>query len=196
MSSTNRSDKRKKYDYYRTDSNFIMEFIDNIIEIPAFYDLFKYRRELDVLDPSAGGDSEDKSMPFVDVLYDYGFRNIISIDIRDDSSASIKDDFLKREMQCYYDLIITNPPFNLAEEFITKSFECIKSDGWIMMLLRLNFLESQKRKKFWNNYMPRYIFLNHHRMSFTGDSNTDSVPHAMFCWQKGNYPEFAKIKVI
>jgi predicted RNA methylase len=49
-----------------------------------------------------------------------------------------------------YDLIITNPPYSLALEFLEQA---IRSDAAeICMLLRLNFLASMKRAKFWQTH--------------------------------------------
>lgn len=121
--------------------------------------------------------------------------NIFTIDIREDSLAEIKGDYLEQPPGDF-DLIITNPPFALASEIIEKALSDVKEGGWVVMLLRLNFLEGKKRKMFWDKYMPKYVFVHHRRMSFTKDGKTDSVAYAHYCWQKGNYPEFAQIKVI
>lgn len=78
------------------------------------------------------------------------------------------------------DLILTNPPFSLAQEFITKS---LQEANTVIMLLRLNFLGAQKRYTFWRDNPPTSLFILSKRPSFTG-SGTDSTEYAWFVWDK------------
>lgn len=52
-------------------------------------------------------------------------------------------DFLTTDVS--YDTIITNPPFKLANEFVKKGYALSREK--LIMLLRIQFLEGQKRKK-------------------------------------------------
>ena len=61
------------------------------------------------------------------------------------------------------DLIITNPPFSLAREFIEKS---LKESDTVIYLLRLNYLGSSARKKFWNDNPPSHVFVLSNRPKF------------------------------
>ena len=80
------------------------------------------------------------------------------------------------------DLILTNPPFSLAQEFIEKA---IKEADTVIMLLRLNYLGSQKRNIFWNKFPPTALHVLSKRPSFTG-SGTDATEYAWFIWDKVN----------
>jgi 16S rRNA G1207 methylase RsmC len=62
-------------------------------------------------------------MSYPAVLFEYGANHdkIITIDIRENSGAILKTDFLTEQIPAQYDLIITNPPFDKAKEFIEKS---------------------------------------------------------------------------
>lgn len=194
MSSTNRSNARQEHiaDYYRTpivDIEKFMSELDKVITI----DMDKC-----TLDPCAGGD-ENNPMSYPTALYDYykvPFENIRTIDIREDSLAEKKTDYLNTKLDYKPYVIITNPPFNKALEFIQKALEDVEDNGYVIMLLRLNFLETKARKQFFDNYMPEYIFVHHKRMSFIEGGGTDSVAYAHYVWRKGYYPEFAQIKVI
>ena len=194
MSSTNRSNARKEHiaDYYRTPISDIEKFfsaLDNTITI----DMDKC-----TLDPSAGGD-EANPMSYPTAIYNYykvPVENIKTIDIREDSLADVKGDYLTIELDYKPHVIITNPPFNRALEFITKALNDVEDNGYVVMLLRLNFLETKARKDFFDKFMPEYIFVHHKRMSFIEGGGTDSVAYAHYVWRKGYYPEFAKIKVI
>lgn len=76
-----------------------------------------------------------------------------------------------------FDYILTNPPFSLAEEFVRKSLGLADV---VIMLLRLNFLGSQKRAPFLRSNMPDVYILSK-RPSFTG-KGTDSTEYAWFVW--------------
>lgn len=76
------------------------------------------------------------------------------------------------------DLIFTNPPFSLAQEFIEHA---IMSAPTVIMLLRINFLGSQKRHDFWQQFPPDGLYILSKRPSFTG-KGTDSTEYAWFVW--------------
>jgi len=95
-------------------------------------------------------------------------------------------DFLNLDPHPVYDLIITNPPFSLAMEFIEKSFQWRKSDKSIVaMLLRLNFLGSKKRASWLRQHTPS-VYVSPKRPSFAlnkdGKRGTDSIEYAWFVW--------------
>lgn len=181
MSSTNRGYDRHKSDYYITPINQISLFLDRFMEIEEIDN-----SELQVLDPCAGGDTNNP-MSYVEALRTFTeITNIDSIDIREDSRAITKSDYLLIDCKNKYDIMITNPPFNIAQEIIEKALDDVKNNGYVIMLLRLNYLGSKKRKLFWDNNMPKYVFVHHERMSFIKSGGTDSIEYAHFVWQKGN----------
>lgn len=109
------------------------------------------------------------------------------------------------------DLILTNPPFSLALEFLEKSLTEAKTVGY---LLRLNFLGSRRRRDFWNANKPTHCFVLSERPVFAwycqstkdrksckaayrpGSTNvcldcgnpvraqTDSIEYAWFMWDR------------
>ena len=193
MSSTNRSNARDLHiaDYYRTPIKDIETFLNSMN-----YDINIDWNNVLILDPTAGGsETEEMSYP-VAIEKTFGKCNIKTIDIRDDSRAETKGNYLEMSLDYKPNVIITNPPFNQAIEVIKKSIEDVEDGGYVIMLLRLNFLETKARKEFFDNYMPSYIYVYHRRLSFVEGKGSDSVAYAHFIWKKGSYPEFAKIKVI
>ena len=78
------------------------------------------------------------------------------------------------------DLIVTNPPFSLAQEFIDHS---ILRANTVFMLLRINFLGSIKRHDWWIKNSPNSLYVFSKRPSFTG-SGTDATDYAWFVWDK------------
>lgn len=97
-------------------------------------------------------------------------------------------DFLKLETKIIGHDIITNPPFKYAEEFIRKAIEL--TDGKVAMLLRIQFLEGQKRKKLFAEYPPKvvYVFSKRIDCAKNGDFVNNSggaVAYAWYVWEKG-----------
>ena len=193
MSSTNRSKARDNHshDYYITPINQIEDFLN---------ELLKYEPNIlngHILDPCAGGDTKNPmSYPTALSRFNVPSSRVETIDIRQDSQAKIKQDYMKCNLIQSPDLIITNPPFNIVLDFIKKSLKDVNDGGFVVMLLRLNFLGGKSRKDFWANNMPKYTFVHHKRMSFTADKKTDSIEYAHFVWQKGFNPDFSLIKII
>lgn len=150
-----------------------------------------------ILDPCAGGDKEHG------MSYPIAIDNIIApefgidtLDIREDSLARIKGDYLNYECKNIYDIIITNPPFNVAMEIIKKALDDVSDYGYVVMLQRLNFMASKGRYKFFQQYMPEYIFIHSKRISFLDNKATDSIEYAHFVWRKGHCPNFSKSIVL
>jgi len=77
-----------------------------------------------------------------------------------------------------YDLIITNPPYSHAQAFVEKALLEART---VLMLLRLNFLGSQKRASFWRTRAPSHLYVLSQRPSFTG-AGTDATEYAWFGW--------------
>jgi hypothetical protein len=78
------------------------------------------------------------------------------------------------------DLIFTNPPFSIAQEFIEHSLQLADT---VFMLLRLNYLASIKRYEWWSKNPPSALYVLSKRPSFTG-SGTDATDYAWFVWDK------------
>lgn len=190
MSSTKRGNDRHVSDYYVTPITNILEFMDNFVkQEPNSFDGI-------ILDPCAGGDSGNFMSYPTAINQFFGYdKEVKTIDIRDDSRAETKGDYLTMDIEYTPDVIITNPPFFLAEEIIRKSLNIVSDNGYVIMLLRLNFFGSVKRKSLFDTFMPKYSFVHHKRMSFTG-GHTDSIEYQHCVWQKDHKPEFTRLKVV
>lgn len=79
------------------------------------------------------------------------------------------------------DVIVTNPPFSLAQEFVTKA---LTEAPVVIMLLRIGFLGSQKRKEWLQKNKPTTLIVLSKRPSFTEDGKTDGAEYAFFVWDK------------
>lgn len=140
------------------------------------------------------------------------------MDIRADSLAFHIGDYLTTKLDYQPDVIITNPPFNLAQPIIQKSLLEVRDGGLVIMLLRLNFFGGQERKLWIQTNMPAFAYVHAKRIGFVPDDvrdakkaeakaagldpnkvkgiSTDSIEYAHFIWQRGNRPKFTKTCVI
>lgn len=186
MSSTNRGTQRNADDYYVTPhwliEDFLAAFAENNMLVCS---PDEYPR---VLDPSAGG-CDKYPMSYPTVLEQEGFI-VESWDIREDSRANLTGvNFLN--VPSYesrkYDMIITNPPFNLAQEFTEHALDMVCECGLVIMLQRLNWLGSQKRKPMWQKLPLAAVYVHSKRPGFDPQkpSKTDSTEYAHFVFCKG-----------
>lgn len=105
-------------------------------------------------------------------------------------------DFLKTEPGYEkYDLIITNPPYSIAQKVAEHAFKIAglgKSMTEVIMLLRLGFLQAQERHDFWQRWPVQSLYIMSKRPSFTG-GGTDNSAYAWFVWRADLHQ---KIRVI
>lgn len=195
MSSTNRSSARDSHiaDYYVTPPSDIQTFLDAFLANHENIDLSK----LAILNPCAWGNPPDTPMSYPYVLETYHPKVLITNDIRKDSPAQYHEDFLSMPPPAIpkYDIVITNPPFNLALDIIKKSLEFTVDWGYVIMLLRLNFFGSKNRKRFFEDTLPIETYVHHKRISFAKGA-TDSIEYMHCVWKKGINPPYTKLYVI
>jgi len=76
-------------------------------------------------------------------------------------------------------IVLGNPPYRLAEEFIRHSFKV--ASRAVFMLLSMNFLGSEKRVPFFEEHLPHVIYQLPNRPSFD-ERGSDSVIYGWYCW--------------
>lgn len=200
MSSTGRGARRRhEFDYYVTPLAPIKDFLrawqedDPDAKVALSVD--------DVLDPCAGGNATPTDweykpgyvyhIPPTPMPYPQALREELGVmaltnDVRPDSPAERHGDFLAWADETFVPgVVITNPPFSIAMEVILKSLELVREDGYVVMLLRLNFFGSAKRLGFFQTCAPLLAYVHHERMSFTPDGKADSVEYVHMVWKKG-----------
>lgn len=124
------------------------------------------------------------------VIEDYGYR-VKSTDLIDRGYGQGGVDFLK-ETRSWEGDIITNPPYRLAVEFIEHSLKLIPKGFKVAMFLKLQFLEGQKRKKFFAKHPPKTIYVPSSGIKCVknGDFNAirnsaSAIAYGWFIWEKG-----------
>lgn len=96
------------------------------------------------------------------------------------------EDFLAWQPDRKFNLVVGNPPYSLAEEFVRKSFSIPADGGVISFLLRLGFLGGQARARgLWNDFHLDEVAICSRRPSFAGNGKTDGHEYAVFTWAKG-----------
>ncbi len=86
--------------------------------------------------------------------------------------------------------IVTNPPFSKSTEFVYKAMSLLGDGRKLALLLRIQFLESVKRKKLFEQYPPKYIYVfsRNIRCARNGDfehATGNASTYAWFVWFKG-----------
>ena len=152
MSATNRGAARNESDFYPT-------------PLSAFTPLIPYLpKRVAIWEPAQGDGRLVRAMKEAGLQAD-------GQDIREAKAYDYLQD--KAHKAC----VVTNPPFSLAQEFITNAWEHSRES---FMLLRLNFLGSQKRREWWRKHEPSALFVLSQRPCFTGDGKTDATDYAWF----------------
>jgi hypothetical protein len=103
-------------------------------------------------------------------------------------STSGSDFLMERHPSFYIGAIVTNPPYKLANEFVSHALTL--GIPKVMMLLRLNFLESQKRSAILDGgHLARlHVFRNRlpmmHRDGWDGPKASSATAFAWFVWER------------
>jgi hypothetical protein len=173
MSATNRSKVRRPNDFYSTPISPIHRLLDEV-KLPGGH----------WLEPSAGTgaliqgvNSHNTVTPTWDAceLSFWAYQALKPL-----SNNLIIGDFLKTDFEVgKYSVIITNPPYSKATEFIKKGLSL--KPQVLVYLLRLNFLGSQKRCSFLRKHTPD-IWVLSERPGFTNNGKTDATEYAWFCF--------------
>ena len=189
MSATNRGAVRRASDFYATPLETVYSFLD-------VYDGIKSSDS--ILEPSAGNGN------IIKALRNCGYDNHIdAVELRAEERSNLLElanrvhigDFLEMEGGESYDVVIGNPPFSKALEFVKKALEVVRPGGRVIMLLRTAFLESEARFKFWDDNPLSGLYTLHKRPSFTG-KGTDATSYSWFVWCKSEQTDKQTIKVI
>jgi SAM-dependent methyltransferase len=92
-----------------------------------------------------------------------------------------------RELGVRPALIVGNPPYNLAPEFLEHSLAQVSPIGAVAFLLRLGFLEADERADLICAHTPDVHGLCQ-RPSFTGDGKTDGTAYGFLVWPASRKP--------
>lgn len=186
MSATGRGAERRDADYYPTPAGPILRLLDHV-ELPGG----------EWLEPSAGEGHIIRT-----VNAQRGDVRWTACELRQECGAPLRSmglkprfgDFLQIDpLNVWTDrwhagpfgVALGNPPFGLAQEFVEHT---LRMADQVVFLLRLSFLESQKREAFFQRVGVPDVFVLPERPSFTGEG-TDSCAYAWMRWMRGGAQE-------
>ena len=99
-------------------------------------------------------------------------------------------DFLTHEFNRKFDNVITNPPFNLAQEFIEKALQL--SNDKVIMFAKIQLLEGNKRRELFDNTPLKYVYVfskrvnplrNGEELDENGKPWSSTMCFAWFVWE-------------
>ena len=164
-------EEREPYDYYATDP----KAVDYLLK----YETFDHN-----IGECACGEGH-----LAKTLSEHGYI-VRATDLIDRGYGIGGIDFLQYEGTHNGD-IITNPPYKFAKEFVEKALSIIPDGNRVAMFLKLQFLEGKARRKMFEKFPPRYIYVSTSRLccAMNGDfdkySKSNAVTYAWFIWEKG-----------
>lgn len=117
----------------------------------------------------------------------------INIDLEENFEMIGNFDFLKKtQAELIYDsgfgfqnLIITNPPYKQALDFIRHSLDILVDGGIAGFLLKLDFLGTKERRKFFKHTPPILVKAFGKRPSFIESKGTDYHNYCYIYFKKG-----------
>ena len=97
--------------------------------------------------------------------------------------------------------IITNPPYKFAKEFVEHALDISRDGIKVAMFLKVQFLEGKERRKLFEKYPPKVIYVASGRLLCAKNGEFEkmrqgggsAVAYAWFVWEKGyNGPPIIK----
>ena len=118
-------------------------------------------------------------------VIDRGYPGTETLDFLEVSKEDIKHDFSRD--------IITNPPYKYAKEFVEHALEISMDSTKIAMFLKVQFLEGKARRKLFEKYPPKQIWVASSRLLCAKNGEFEkmrqgggsAVAYAWFIWEKG-----------
>lgn len=177
LSTTWNPEQRAAGDYYTTDPTAVKQFINHYhFAVGIFYTR--------IWEPACGCGNISK------VLESKGYK-VISTDLYDRGYGKSGVDFLNAELPIDCDTIITNPPYNIADDFVKHAMEILPNGGRYFALMNLSYLAGQKRfKEIYSNGYLHAIHVYPHRINcYKNNENTGHSSPVNYAWF-----EYRKIK--
>ena len=114
-----------------------------------------------------------------------GYKNTEIIDFLKATKKDIDGDFSRD--------IITNPPYKYAKEFVEHALDISMNGTKVAMFLKLTFLESKSRRKLFEKYPPKVIYVSSSRLQCAKNGDFEkygkgvgtAVAYGWFIWVKG-----------
>ena len=160
---------REQHDFYATEPKAVELLLD------------EEQFQKDILEPCCGLNH------IADVLKSRGYQ-VRTSDLIDRGVSDVTKDFF--DYRFWMGDIVTNPPYSQAVEFVEHSLRITNEGAKIAMFLKIQFLEGKKRKEFFKQFPPKYIYVASSRLRCAKNGEFDkygssAVCYAWFVWEKG-----------
>lgn len=176
--SSHSSHDREVNDYYATEPKALSLFLDRL-------EKDKVSLSKNIWECACGEGHLSKE------LIKRGF-NVLSTDLIDRGFSEYNPiDFLNVPDDEIEELdILTNPPYKYAQEFVEKALNIVADGNKVMMFLKVQFLEGQKRSKLFCENNPKYVYVSTKRLKCAINGDFESISssataYAWFVWEKG-----------
>ena len=86
--------------------------------------------------------------------------------------------------------IVTNPPYIYAQQFVEHALSLVDTGRYVCMFLKVLFLEGKARKKLFNQYPPKTVYISSSRINCAKNGDfksytSSAIAYAWFVWLKG-----------
>jgi hypothetical protein len=167
---------RQQDDFYATDPKATRMVL---AELGKYYDTSLW----DVWEPAAGMGHISNT------LKEEGINVVKESDLVDRGIGADIEDFLKSEGMENANVIFTNPPYKIAEDFLKKFLEISDDNDLYIFLGRIQFLEGTKRRKIFDDNPPKYVLVHSKRINCWRDGKevkeSSAMCYAWFVFEKG-----------
>lgn len=164
--------EREANDYYATDPQALESFLS----------LWGGRLSPDIWECACGAGHLAK------VLVRHGY-NVTATDLVDRGYGTAGVDFLRCTEKFDGD-IVTNPPYKFAQEFVEKALDLVGEGNRVIMFLKLQFLEGQRRQMLFERKDLEYVYVFSKRVICAKNAefekiSSSAVAYAWFVFRKG-----------
>ena len=149
-------EERENNDFYATDPKGLEVFLDE-------FELHK-----DVYECACGKGH------LSEVLKARGY-NVKSTDLIERGYGIGGVDFFDVE-KCTSMDILTNPPYKVAREFVEHAIDIVNDGYYVVMFLKLTFLEGKARKELFKKYPPKYVYVSCSRINCAKNGEFENYP--------------------
>ena len=174
------SHNRAEHDYYATNGNSLRLLLNRL-----FNDNIHLNQH--IWECAVGGGH------LAEVLLEYGY-DVLCSDIVHHGYNTLIHDFIKDEVvsNCLNITILTNPPYKYASEFVEKALSIVNVGQYVIMFLKVLFLEGISRYSLFNYSPPKYVYVHSKRQTCAANGDFDklnkssgAIAYAWFVWEKG-----------
>ena len=180
LGASNHTDKEREHnDYYATEPKALELLLELETFSPYVWECACGQGHLSEVLKSHGHKVKSSD------IINRGYPGTEILDFLEVKKQDIKQDFSRD--------IITNPPYKYAKEFVEHALDISMDSTKIAMFLKVQFLEGKARKKLFEKYPPKVIYVASSRLLCAKngefqkmrDGGGSAVAYAWFIWEKG-----------